>query len=397
MLIEWFARRLRFDRLAAALPGNLYPPYLLVGVALFIEYGVFDVHNHFVTGKSTLITDPASLGIGVGFPLAVVALRKLELSRREAIKNLEKLDYNETASDTGGRVFTQIKAVFERFRPKRRQTQSDSRYVIFRKQSYPLSRSERPFTPTVLLQYKLIAYLLGIALSLFNTFEVIGYYNIIEIQGFFVGIIGLFLFPIVYIPLIVDVIVLCLGVSFVLPRQIVHADPDLFYHSPRQFGGLKCISKTLHQSYFLYIFGFASYAGVLYLQHHPMVPSKYPPPGTNLDLLFTGLGIAGAGVIGYSVYRIHTFMKRKRDQRLDELEAEVRRRVEAPIDTYGEATLGVDGWETLQTEIEQVRSTRTYPFTPAASLRIGIGVLLPQALNLLRLALTTDLSAVVGA
>ncbi|ERH13950.1 MAG: hypothetical protein J07HB67_00204, partial [halophilic archaeon J07HB67] len=61
LLTELFARWLQFDRLAAALPGDPYPPYLLVAAGLFAEYGVFDVYNYFVTGKSTPLDDPGSL------------------------------------------------------------------------------------------------------------------------------------------------------------------------------------------------------------------------------------------------------------------------------------------------------------------------------------------------
>lgn len=58
-------------------------------------------------------------------------------------------------------------------------------------------------------------------------------------------------------------------------------------------------------------------------------------------------------------------------------------------DSAGESS--VDGGEssvdggltaTLQRRIDRVKNTRTYPFGAAASLRVGLGVLLPQALNL---------------
>ena len=44
LLIETIAERLGMDALARRIPGiDPYPPYLLVGLTLFVEYGVFDL------------------------------------------------------------------------------------------------------------------------------------------------------------------------------------------------------------------------------------------------------------------------------------------------------------------------------------------------------------------
>ena len=421
LLIELIARRLQFDRLAAALPGDPYPPYLLVAVGLFIEHGVFDVYNYFVAGKSTPLDDPGSLGIGVGVAFAVVAVKRLEEARQAAVEDLHKLDYDDTTSDTEDKLFSPIQTTQQWLWQASERTETDGGDTTSEGRSAVIDRVQRgvrlswvvqqlrqrvrsppnpsrtataPLTPTVPLRYKFTSYLLGLVMSFYNAFVFIGWERLVEIQGFLVGIVGLLLFPLMYIPLIVDVTVLCLGVSLFVPRQIVRADPDLIYHSPWEFGGFRSVGKALRRSYFLYVVGFSLYTGLLYLRFFTPAPTPYPPPSTFIDLLFTGLGIAGALAIGYSVYRIHTFMKRKREQRLDELKSKVRQRIESPVDTYGASTAGLESWETLQTKIEQVKNTRTYPFTPAASLRIAVGVLLPQVLNLFRFLLTTDVVSV---
>jgi hypothetical protein len=216
-LIEWFARRLRFDRLAAALPGNLYPPYLLVAAGLFAEYGVFDAYNHFVTGKLTLLNDPASAVAGIGVVIAVVALRRLEGARQAAIIDLHKLDYNKTMGRRESRLLRLVRTIQWWDSSTDKYAQTDDGDTIFTTQHtteqnshsrielgqafhqiksvlVPPCRTTTPFNPTVSLRYKSFTYLLTTGFTIVNTFMFISYSTLVEIQGIFVGIAGLILF-----------------------------------------------------------------------------------------------------------------------------------------------------------------------------------------------------------
>ncbi|MEZ3145728.1 hypothetical protein [Halobaculum sp. MBLA0143] len=371
-----------------------------------MEYGVLDVYNHFVTGNSTPLSNPSTLLIGVGIIMAVVGVRRLSEAYGNVVDDLVELGRDDAAPDAGDELFTPIRTVRrwlwpgEDARGDGGEVPADARGTPTETGLFPTSvRSFRrrlgspsrescsdatSFVPLVPMWYKIAAYGFGLAVFYYNLIFYIRFGEIVTVEGSAVALTGTFLlFPLVYTPLIVDVAVLCLGISLFLPRRIVRADPSLFYHDPRNLGGLGSVGTVLRRSYLLYTVGLLAYVGVLYSRFlFTSIPTPYPPPGPLLTLLFSVLWGVGAAVVGYSVYRIHTFMKADKEHRLDELEAAARRRVESSGDTYTEPELSPEESATLQRRIDRVKNTRTYPFGAAASLRIGLGVLLPQALKL---------------
>jgi len=100
LLIEVIAERLQFDRISEALPGSVYPLYLLVTIGLFIEYGVFDVYNFVVSGKSSSLSQPNSLTILVMMIIGVIGLKYIHDTYADAVVNLgieeENIDIDET-------------------------------------------------------------------------------------------------------------------------------------------------------------------------------------------------------------------------------------------------------------------------------------------------------------
>ncbi len=213
LLIEVIAERLQFDRISEALPGSVYPPYLLVTIGLFIEYGVFDVYNFVVSGKSSFLSQPNSLAIPAMTIIGVIGLKYIHDSYADAVVNLgieeENIDIDETI------------------------------------------RNE--FEGLVSFRLRLLGYVATLlAFYAFSVF-VITISELIEISG-----IGLVLyaqlvdFPLIIVPVLYELGISYLAIHINVPRRIVKADFGLFYYDPENLGGFKPVGQLLKRSYYLY-------------------------------------------------------------------------------------------------------------------------------------------------
>jgi hypothetical protein len=92
LLIEWVAEQTRVTRLADALPGDIYPAYLLVGLLLFIDYGIIQTYNYLVTGKVSWLSNPSNLALALGLVVAVIGVRYMANQYAIAVDSLELRD-----------------------------------------------------------------------------------------------------------------------------------------------------------------------------------------------------------------------------------------------------------------------------------------------------------------
>lgn len=345
LLIEHVAAALGFERLADRLPRDVYPPYLLVGTALVLQYGVVDGYNFFVAGKSTLTTDPNSIITGFGVILAVVGVRWMRDAYAEAIADLRVAQRDESEDGALAARFSSI----------------------------------------VSLRVKLIGYALGLVLFVGNFLFLLGPGTVLEIQGL-VGLVlepGLII-PLVYVPLIVEFGLLYVGIHVLLPRRIASADLDLFFYDPRNMGGFAFVGQLLKRSYYLYTGGLLLYFALIYapVVLSGIVPTLYPEPEAPIAVLFSVLWILGVASIAYSMYRLHTVMAAKKAEQIAEIEGEIRAILDDPYDINAAHIADHERREEIQHRLDRVRATREYPSTFTMWSQIGISVLLPQALQL---------------
>jgi len=345
LLIERIADRLGFDRLAERFPGDVYPPYLLVAVALVIEYGVVDGYNYFVAGTASVATDPISIVTAFGLVLAVVGIRWMRDSYAEAIASL-RVSQQKASAGPG---------------------------------------SEIAFEYVVPVRLKLAAYAGGVALLLYNHFVLLGIPTLLEIQGPVGTVVYNFtLQPLVYVPLIVEFGLLYVGIHFLLPHRILKADLDLFFYDPRRMGGFAKVGRLLKRSYYLFTAGLVLYFVLIYgvTLLDDLVRSPYPDPTPALAVMFSVLWVLGVGSIAHSMYRIHTLMSAKKEREIERIERQLRDLLDDPYDIQGATIAGHERTEEIQHRLEQVRSTREYPSTFTMWTQVGISVVLPQALQL---------------
>ncbi|WP_182024057.1 hypothetical protein [Haloquadratum walsbyi] len=345
LLIEVIAERLQFDRISEVLPGSVYPPYLLVTIGLFIEYGVFDVYNFVVSGKSSFLSQPNSLAIPAMTIIGVIGLKYIHDSYADAVVNLgieeENIDIDETI------------------------------------------RNE--FEGLVSFRLRLLGYVATLlAFYAFSVF-VITISELIEISG-----IGLVLyaqlvdFPLIIVPVLYELGISYLAIHINVPRRIVKADFGLFYYDPENLGGFKPVGQLLKRSYYLYTIILLLW----FLQSHTPVlladflMSPYPPPGPVFQLALSGVWAVGVLTIAYSMYRTHSIMKQKKDTKLRELKRELKTAVKDPYDATLTNIEDREQYEEAQEMISHVKNTQTYPTTFTMWSQIFLSVLLPQALNM---------------
>lgn len=345
LLIEIIARRLGVDRLARALPGrDVYPPYLLVCVGLFVEYGVIDVYNYLVAGKSSWITGPSSLAIPAMAILGVVGLRYI----------------HDTYADAIVRIGVGEDAVVD-----------------------PTDRSL--FEGLVSVRVRVAAFLA--TLVVYYLFLVVGpgVSTLVSISGWWlVAYANLVSFPLIVIPVLVELTTSYVAVHVAVPRRLEHADMDLFFYDPRNLGGFEPIGELLKRSYYVYtglllLWFFQTHAPVILSRY---VSSPYPAPGPIYQAAITAAWLLGVATIGYSMYRTHGIMSRKREARLASLEAELKATVSDPYDVERATVEDRERYEAIRKRLAMVRDTKTYPTTFTMWSQIFLTVLLPQALNM---------------
>jgi hypothetical protein len=342
-LTEQFAEHLRFDALAERLPGpNVYPPYLLVATGILIEYGILDPYSHFVAGEGSFITNPSQLAIPAMAVIAVVGARYIHDSYAEAI---EALGIKER--DDGG--------------------------------------EPNAFEGLLSLRLRLGVYLLVLIGVYVFEITVIGFPTLLV-----TGNLGRFVywraitFPLIVLPPLIEFGLSYFAVHIAVPRRLLRADIGLFFYDPRNMGGFGPIGELLKRTYYLYtavllLYFVQTHAPVILERY---IDSPYPAPGPFIQVLLSIGWLVGLLTIAYSMYRVHSIMKADKEERISELESELKDIIDAPYDIHTASITDREAFETIERRLERVRATKTYPTTFAMWSQIFISVLLPQALNL---------------
>lgn len=345
LLIEIISRKFQFDSLSELLPGDIYPPYLLVTIGLFIEYGILDIYNYFILDKTSFITEPNTLAVPAAGGLAVVGLRYVNNGYADAIKRIGiDADYTE--------IDTHIQTKFEGL---------------------------------VSLRFRTGVYLLGLLSWHLLLALGTGHAELIEIEGLGTVLYGQIVsYSLIIIPLLVDLSLFYIAIHVAVPRRLAQADFDLFFYDPRNLGGYAPIGQLLKLSYYIYtaalLLAFINvYAPSFFTAY---ISTSYSGPGPIVPIAFSAAWIVGVISIGYSMHRIHSIMKCKKDKNIRQLEEEIKSAVDSPHNIHPKNIKDREKYEEAQEALSQVQSTKTYPTTFTMWSQIFISVLLPQALNM---------------
>lgn len=347
LLIERIAERLGFGYLSNRLPGDIPSSYLFVTSALVFQMGILDSYNYFVTGKHSIADDPGRVLIFIGTFLAVVGVRWMQNKYMKAVADL-------------------------------RLSQRDDDKI---------QKFEEQFKCIIPLRVKLLTYGIALAALYTNLFVNLGFSTAVEINGIVrVVTVKFLILPLVQIPLIVEFGLIYFGIHFLLPKQIARADLDLFFYDPRNMGGFASLGQLFKKSYYLYTGGLLLYFVIIYwpllLSDVFIINHPYPEPGAIVALFFSIFWLLGIISIGYSMYKTHSVMSRKKEQAITEIEEEIRELVDTPYDINTDHIENKETREEIQHRLTEIRETREYPSTFTMWSQIAVSVLLPQALQL---------------
>jgi len=337
LLIEKFASGLRFDELSTVIFGHKkYGPHLLLGSMIALSY-VFRVPL-LVAEPWRLATSAAIIG---GLWLGLIGALYMRNGYATAVTHL----------------------------------QLDDR---------PTDHDYSRFETIVPLRFQIAIYVLAVAVAYLNIFFGIGLETLISEAGTWPIVVRLFVAaPLAYIPIIIDVGTTFLGVHFLLPRRLAKSDLNLFFYDPRNMGGFAPIGQLLKRSYYIYTGGLVAYFFFIYIPiiFSGVIDSAYEA-NTLIAVFFSVAWLAGVISIGHSMLKIHLLMAEKKEQRLQELEADLRSIIENPYDIRASSVSDEGRLEEITRQLDHVRNMKEYPTTFTMWSQILISVILPQVLNM---------------
>jgi hypothetical protein len=228
--------------------------------------------------------------------------------------------------------------------------------------------------------------LAGIGFTVANAVFVIGLPTLYAAGGIADLVQFLLIIPFGYAPIFAVFLSTYIGVEVLLPRRIAASDIGLYYHDPEQLGGMRPIGELVKLAYYLLVVGLILYAIALY---GPSILGEYlswaVEPGRVADVLFTGVWIVTLGTMVYGLHTLHTFMRRQKREKIQQLDAAAREYVEEPwdIERFELPEDSREHYEDIRARMELVSATKEYPATFTMWAQLTIGVIAPKAIQLL--------------
>lgn len=240
------------------------------------------------------------------------------------------------------------------------------------------------FERIVPLRIQIAIFIIAVVATYPNVFFGMGLNTLISEEGMWPVLVRLFIaVPLAYYPVVIDVGTMFFFVHFQLPRRLAKSDLNLFFYDPRNMGGFAPIGQLLKRSYYIYTGGLLAYFFFIYIPiiFSRFIQSSYEIPQA-IGVFFSLAWLAGLLSIGYSMWKIHTLMAEKKEQRLQELEGDLRSIIKNPYDIRSSSVSEEARLEKINRQLDHVRSMKEYPTTFTMWSQILISVILPQVLNM---------------
>lgn len=341
MLIEWVAEITAFDKIASKIPfSTIYPPYLYLSAFLLLDFGLINGYNHLTGGEHILLQAPTAVAGIIGVYLAAFGIRYMATQYRDAIDALQVSDRDIDAN-----------------------------------------QKER-FSHLVSLRLKKLFWVIAAVVLYLHVIVNIGINNLLSFAGPAALLNRLFVWQIGYLPFVVEFGLLFYGIHFQLPRRIKHVGLNMFFYDPRNMGGFAPVGQLLKRSYYLYTMGLLLFFILTYGVYIINRGQQAAEPGITEAAFFSASWLLGILSIGYSMWTVHQIMNSKKEQRIREIETEIRDKFENPFDINSSKLPDNEELENLERRMTEVRDTKVYPATFTMWSQITISVFLPQALQI---------------
>lgn len=186
-------------------------------------------------------------------------------------------------------------------------------------------------------------------------------------EGTVIGVIKwLGIIPFVYIPLIVEFVVVYLHGLFFLPVALSRDDVDIDFADPTKLGGMGPVGALILTATKLYYLGLTLWTLFKFLGIFIGIKEPVVSPQNLLSItFFTAAWIAGAVLFLGALFVIHRHMLEKRAEKIEEITNRIRNAgTDDEVFPYVEPADHEERVEYLQeyANLRRVEETRTYPF-----------------------------------
>lgn len=192
--------------------------------------------------------------------------------------------------------------------------------------------------------------------------------------------------PLGYVPVFGTFLATYLSIQVLLPRRLERHEVDLDYLDPEDLGGTRPIGELLKFSYYLLMIGLVGVAAGTYgpyLLPGPLQYTELGEPGTEVNVIFTAVWLAGVLVMVYGIYVVHRYMAAEKKRRLHELTERAKADIDRPWDIEEFDMLDPpEEYEQYRRQAERVTSMREYPATFTMWSQLLVGVMIPKAIQL---------------
>lgn len=189
-----------------------------------------------------------------------------------------------------------------------------------------------------------------------------------------------FVFPFVYLPLIVQFAVVYVGIEFVAPWRLARSEVGIHFMDPEGVGGMRPLGELVKRAYYYIGAGLVAYALITYA---PLVEGWSISAAAGA--IFTAVWVLSVGTVAFAVLTLHRFMHREKREEIRRLEARILEHVENPWDVAEYTVPEAREAEVadIRERIDQVSATSEYPATFSIWSQLLLGIVLPKAVQLL--------------
>ena len=189
------------------------------------------------------------------------------------------------------------------------------------------------------------------------------------------------LFPFVFLPIVVQFVVVYATIEFFGPWRLLHSEVGIHFLDPQGVGGLRPLGELVKKAYYYIAAGLVGYALITYA---PFVDSAWTVSAA-AGTLFTAVWVATVATVAFAVFTLHRFMHEAKRQEIQWLETQLRDCIQNPWDVkaYEIPAEKEQEVEDLRERINRVNATSEYPATFSIWSQLLLSIAVPKGIQFL--------------
>lgn len=190
-----------------------------------------------------------------------------------------------------------------------------------------------------------------------------------------------FLFPFVFLPIVVQFFVVYATIEFFGPWRLLHSEIGIHFLDPQGVGGLRPLGELVKKAYYYIAAGLVGYALITYA---PFVDSAWTVSAA-AGTLFTAVWVVSVATVAFAVFTLHRFMHEAKREEIQWLEVQLRDCIENPWDVKAYEIPAAKEQEVkdLRERINRVNATSEYPATFSIWSQLLLSIAVPKGIQFL--------------